>query len=112
MPDGATMESRVHLTDSAARRVTEIRDAEGNAALMLRLTVLGGGCSGFQYKFDLDDTKNDDDLTFENGGVQLVMQLRGKLKITERNYIISTRIDFIAWFPYANSDCREVLAQT
>ena len=73
MPDGATMESRVHLTDSAARRVTEIRDAEGNAALMLRLTVLGGGCSGFQYKFDLDDTKNDDDLTFENGGVQLVI---------------------------------------
>jgi len=73
MPDGATADRKVHLTDSAARRVVEIRDSEGNAALMLRLTVLGGGCSGFQYKFDLDDTKNDDDLIFENGGVQLVI---------------------------------------
>ena len=40
---------------------------------MLRLAVLGGGCSGFQYKFNLDDTLNDDDQIFENGDTKLVI---------------------------------------
>jgi iron-sulfur cluster insertion protein len=73
MPDGATSISGVQLSDSAARRIAELRDSEGNAALMLRLAVLGGGCSGFQYKFDLDDAINDDDRIFENGDVKLVV---------------------------------------
>ncbi|MDD9876308.1 MAG: iron-sulfur cluster insertion protein ErpA [Magnetovibrio sp.] len=73
MPDGATAEHNVSLSDSAAKRVAEIRSAEGNDALMLRLAVLGGGCSGFQYKFDLDETVNDDDHVFENAGTKLVI---------------------------------------
>jgi iron-sulfur cluster insertion protein len=73
MPDGNAPISGVQLSDSAAKRVAEIRDAEGNAQLMLRLAVLGGGCSGFQYKFDLDDTVNDDDLIFENGDTKLIV---------------------------------------
>ena len=73
MPDGNTPQAAVQLSDSAAKRIAEIRDAEGNAALMLRLAVLGGGCSGFQYKFDLDDTVNDDDQVFENGDTKLVI---------------------------------------
>ncbi len=73
MPDGAAANSNVQLSDSAAKRVAEIRESEGNAALMLRLAVLGGGCSGFQYKFDLDETINDDDRIFENGGVKLLI---------------------------------------
>jgi len=73
MPDGATASQEVRLSDSAAKRVAEIRAAEGNDALMLRLAVLGGGCSGFQYKFDLDETLNDDDHVFETGGTKLVI---------------------------------------
>lgn len=73
MPDGSTPAPSVQLSDSAARRIGEIREMEGNAGLMLRLAVLGGGCSGFQYKFDLDDTINDDDLIFENGDTKLIV---------------------------------------
>jgi len=73
MPDGNAPAPGVQLSDSAAKRIGEIRDAEGNAALMLRLAVLGGGCSGFQYKFDLVDTTNDDDKIFENGGTKLIV---------------------------------------
>jgi len=73
MPDGAIPSEEVRLSESAAKRVSEIRDMEGNKALMLRLAVLGGGCSGFQYKFDLDDATNDDDHVFETDGTQLVI---------------------------------------
>jgi iron-sulfur cluster insertion protein len=63
----------VTLSASAARRLAEIIAAEGNTALMLRLAVSGGGCSGFQYGFSLDATLNDDDHVFERDGVKLVV---------------------------------------
>ena len=73
MPDGTNPSPGVQLTDSAAKRIGEIRLAEGNSALMLRLAVLGGGCSGFQYKFELVDVLNDDDKVFENGDTKLII---------------------------------------
>lgn len=66
------MERHIELTSSAAAQIKTLRDKEGNDNLMLRLSVLGGGCSGFQYKFDFDDHLNDDDITFEKDGVVLV----------------------------------------
>jgi iron-sulfur cluster insertion protein len=62
----------VHLTDSAAARLLILREKEGNPELMLRVTVLGGGCSGFQYQLDVTDTLNPDDVTFEKNGAVLV----------------------------------------
>ena len=59
------------LTDSAAARVRAIADKQGRPA-MLRLSVEGGGCSGFQYKFDLG-TPEADDLSSETGGVTLLV---------------------------------------
>jgi len=75
MPEGTTSEAQPNLiiTDSAARRIKHLRDVEGNPALMLRVSVSGGGCSGFQYGFSLDDKVADGDLTFEHGGVQVVV---------------------------------------
>ena len=73
MPESNTKITGVELTDSAAHRINEIRDDEGNSALMLRLEVLGGGCSGFQYKFELDDTLKSDDKVFKNGDTKLVI---------------------------------------
>lgn len=61
------------LSASAARRVAELMRAEQNDALMLRVAVSGGGCSGFQYGFSFDDTVRDDDLTFERDGVRVVI---------------------------------------
>lgn len=63
----------VILTENAAKRVAELRAAEGNDALMLRVVVDGGGCNGFQYRFDFDDTRNDDDHVFERDGVTLLV---------------------------------------
>ncbi len=66
-------ESTLTMTDSAARRVAELIREEGNDRLMLRVMVNGGGCSGFQYSFDLDEARNDDDRLFEHDGVTLVV---------------------------------------
>ncbi|UAL12144.1 iron-sulfur cluster insertion protein ErpA [Caulobacter segnis] len=52
------------LSENAARRIKAIASSEGRP-LMLRVAVDGGGCSGFQYRFDLVDTVEDDDLKVE-----------------------------------------------
>ncbi len=60
------------LTEAAATRVDAIASKQGRAAI-LRLTVEGGGCSGFQYKFDLSDGPEADDVVSETEGVKLVV---------------------------------------
>ena len=55
------------LSSSAAQRIHAIGKAEGKA-LMLRVAVEGGGCSGFQYQFDLVDAAQPDDLSIERDG--------------------------------------------
>ena len=63
----------VSLSAAAARRIAALIAAEGNPALMLRLAVSGGGCSGFQYGFSFDDARNEDDRVFERDGTKLVV---------------------------------------
>lgn len=60
------------LTSSAAKRVAAIAGKQGKPAI-LRLSVEGGGCSGFQYKFDLADDAETDDSVSETDGVRLVV---------------------------------------
>jgi len=60
------------LTESAADRIGAIARKQGKPAI-LRLSVEGGGCSGFQYKFDLADTADADDAVSETAGVRLVV---------------------------------------
>ena len=54
------------IDPSAVKRIEELRTAQNKSALMLRITVDGGGCSGFQYKLDLTEETSDKDQTFEN----------------------------------------------
>jgi len=61
------------ITDNAAKRIGRIIAADGKEGLMLRLSVSGGGCSGFQYGFALDDSRNDDDRAFEHEGVTVLV---------------------------------------
>jgi iron-sulfur cluster insertion protein len=70
---GTTPEASVGLTESAARRVAELKVQENVPGAFLRLAVSGGGCSGFQYGFSFDDMRQDDDRVFERNGVQLVI---------------------------------------
>jgi iron-sulfur cluster insertion protein len=60
------------LTERAAARITEIVAAEGHAAA-LRVAVLAGGCSGFQYRFELDAAPQDDDLVIERAGAKVLV---------------------------------------
>ena len=56
-------ESPLIFTDSAADKVKQLIDEEGNEALKLRVYVTGGGCSGFQYGFSFDENVNEGDMT-------------------------------------------------
>ena len=62
----------VALSASAARRIAGILSGEGDGTA-LRISVLGGGCSGFQYSFDLDQARNSDDLLLERDGAVVVI---------------------------------------
>ena len=64
--------SEVELTPSAAARVAAIAAKQGKPAI-LRLSVDGGGCAGFQYKFGLADAVEGDDTIAEQDGVRLVV---------------------------------------
>lgn len=61
------------VTDAAAAKVAQLIEAEGNPALKLRVQVLGGGCSGFQYDFRFDEDVADDDLVIEKDGVTVLV---------------------------------------
>lgn len=69
-PDGRTF----GLSESAAKRITKMLAAEENGTdKFMRVSVEGGGCSGFQYDFGFDEELNDDDHTFVSHGVKVVV---------------------------------------
>lgn len=87
--DAAAPPAIVTLSDSAVRRIKVLREKEGNDALMLRLTVSGGGCSGFQYHFDLTDARNDDDIAIERDGVTVLVD------DMSLEYMAGSEIDYV-----------------
>ena len=64
--------SDVTLSESAAKRIKAILEKQPDKSY-LRVSVEGGGCSGFSYKFDLDDAANDDDLVVTRDGVSVLV---------------------------------------
>ncbi|MEE8233773.1 MAG: iron-sulfur cluster insertion protein ErpA [Gammaproteobacteria bacterium] len=61
------------FTDQAAAKVKSLIEEEGNDALMLRVFVSGGGCSGFQYGFTFDESITEGDTVVEKGDVKLLI---------------------------------------
>lgn len=84
------MEPPVKLSDSAADRINAIVDEMQSEKNMLRVAVNGGGCSGFQYSFDLDDTKQPDDVIVENKGATLLVDSISLM------YLAGSEIDFVS----------------
>lgn len=82
--------TNMSMTESAAARLQLLREKEGNPKLMLRVTVLGGGCSGFQYELDLDDKLNPDDVTFERNGAVLVTDT------TSMQFLTGSEVDYVS----------------
>jgi len=71
--DGGLPAGRVGFTASAAARVAELARLQGDPGLALRLSVSAGGCSGFQYGFDLTAAIEPDDIVLERDGARLVV---------------------------------------
>jgi iron-sulfur cluster insertion protein len=73
LPETVSDETLLVFTDAAATKVGELIRGEGNPALMLRVFVQGGGCSGLQYGFEFDENAQEGDLQVENLGVKLLI---------------------------------------
>lgn len=82
------MSANITLTDAAARRIREIV-AEHPEACALRVSVLGGGCSGFQYEFGLAGERKDDDLVIERDGATVLIDSVSLV------YVLGSKIDFV-----------------
>jgi len=76
------------ISERAAKRVAELIAGEGNPGLKLRIAVQGGGCSGFQYDFKLDDAVAADDIAVERDGVTVLIDNTSLL------YMIGSEVDF------------------
>ena len=83
------MEPPVKLSESAAERINAIVEEMNSDKKMLRVAVNGGGCSGFQYSFDLEDTQNPDDVAVINKGATLLVDQMSLL------YLAGSEIDFV-----------------
>jgi iron-sulfur cluster insertion protein len=82
------MSATITLTDRAATRIREIVQREpGKAAL--RVAVNGGGCSGFQYEFQLTDQPAEDDLVIERGGAKALVDP------VSQGFLAGSEIDFV-----------------
>jgi iron-sulfur cluster assembly accessory protein len=82
------MTANVTVTERAARRIGEILKAEP-AGSMLRVSVQGGGCSGFQYRFDVERTRADDDIVVAREGATVLIDS------ISLQYIAGSEIDFV-----------------
>ena len=71
--DYQSIERPLNFTAAAAAKVRELIQDEGNDALALRVYIQGGGCSGFQYGFEFDENRAEDDLAVTTEGVTLLV---------------------------------------
>jgi iron-sulfur cluster assembly accessory protein len=78
----------VTISERAARRIGQILKGEPTGA-MLRVSVEGGGCSGFQYKFDVDRSKTDDDVVIDRDGAVVLIDS------VSLQYMQGSQIDFV-----------------
>jgi iron-sulfur cluster assembly accessory protein len=82
------MTTDITMTERAARRIGEILRSEPSGT-KLRLSVLGGGCSGFQYKFDVDREQAEDDIAIARDGITMVIDP------VSLQYLAGSEIDFV-----------------
>jgi len=87
-PDVNEVPAPLVFTDSAADKVKQLIEEEGNPELKLRVFVQGGGCSGFQYGFTFDEETNEDDTTMTKNGVSLLIDSMSY------QYLVGAEIDY------------------
>ena len=81
------MNNKIEITEVAQNYIANL--IEKDKSNYFRITVLGGGCAGFQYKFDFDDIKNDDDIIFKTNKISVLID---KISL---GLINGSRIDYV-----------------
>lgn len=82
-------ERLIKLTESAGRKVAALLTKQGRSTGVLRVAVMGGGCSGLQYKMDLQDAPANRDFLVESAGVKVVVDPKSAL------YVTGSELDYI-----------------
>jgi iron-sulfur cluster assembly accessory protein len=75
-------ERLIKVTESAAKKVSSLLSKQGRAHGVLRVAVVGGGCSGLQYKMDLQDGPANRDILVESSGIKVVVDPKSALYVT------------------------------
>lgn len=75
-------ERLIKVTESAAKKVSSLLSRQGRPQGVLRVAVIGGGCSGLQYKMDLQDSPANRDILVETGGIKVVVDPKSALYVT------------------------------
>ena len=100
------MKKIIEITKNAQKHIASVLNAENSK--YFRITVLGGGCAGFQYKFDFDNQKKSDDVTLETSEVSVIIDT------TSLEFIKGSKIDYVTELigssfkiinPQASSSC-------
>ena len=82
-------ERLIKLTANAAKKVSTLLTRQGRPAGVLRVAVVGGGCSGLQYKMDLQDAPSSRDILVESAGVRVVVDPKSAL------YVTGSELDYV-----------------
>jgi iron-sulfur cluster assembly protein len=82
-------ERLIKVTASAAKKVSGLLTKQGRAQGVLRVAVVGGGCSGLQYKMDLQDGPASRDILVETGGIKVVVDPKSAL------YVTGSELDYV-----------------
>ena len=81
------MEDKIEITENAQNHIAKVISQD--KVNYFRISVLGGGCAGFQYKFDFDNNKNDDDILFETEKISVIIDT------TSLDLIKGSKIDYV-----------------
>ena len=82
-------ERLIKVTPNAARKIGSLLQKQGRPDGVLRVAVVGGGCSGLQYEMDLQDQPSSRDILVESGGIKVVVDPKSAL------YVTGSELDFV-----------------
>ena len=82
-------ERLIKVTANAGKKVSSLLTKQGRAQGVLRVAVIGGGCSGLQYKMDLQDAPSSRDILVETGGIRVVVDPKSAL------YVTGSELDYV-----------------
>jgi|TARA_R110000737_G_scaffold53512_2_gene75167 iron-sulfur cluster assembly protein len=78
----------INVTESAKTQASKLMQEDGKEGYFIRVGVQGGGCSGLMYQLDLDNQEKEDDKSFEDNGIRIVVDKKSFL------YLIGTTLDY------------------